>query len=156
MTFIEKTTDPRKLRRWDGDIEADYYYTSGLAGEKFFTELKNTGKLFATRCERCNLTYLPPRIYCERCLSELKDWKEVPLEGVVESFTAARIDEEGKELPEPQVWALIRFKGVHGGFVHRLAAPPEKVKNRMRVKPKLKPQSDRTGEITDIETFEPI
>jgi len=156
MTFIEKTTDHRKLRRWEGNIEADYYYTSGLAGERFFTELKATGKFLATHCTRCDLTYLPPRMYCEQCLAELRDWKQIPMEGKVETFTTARIDEEGKPLAEPQVWALVRFPDINGGFVHRIIAPPEKVKAGIRVRPRLKPELLRTGEVTDIEGFEPI
>lgn len=156
MTFIERTTDHRKLRRWEGNIEADYYYTSGLAGERFFTELKKTGKLTATHCSRCDLTYLPPRIYCEQCLAELSDWRQVPLEGKVETFTTARMDEDGRPLAEPQVWALVRFPDVHGGIVHRVSAPPERVRSGMRVRAKLKPELLRTGEMTDIECFEPI
>jgi len=32
MTFLERTTDARRFRHWEGDIEADYIYTSGIAG----------------------------------------------------------------------------------------------------------------------------
>ena len=156
MTFAEKTTDHRKLRRWEGNVEADYYYTSGLAGERFFTELRKNGRILATHCPRCDLTYLPPRMYCERCLAELRDWKEVPATGRVEAFTVARLDEQGHEAPEPQVWAFIKFPGIHGGFVHLVAASEEKVKRGLEVRPRLKPQPLRTGEITDIEAFEPI
>lgn len=156
MTFVEKTTDPTKLRRWRGNIEADYIYTSGIAGEKFFKELTRSGKLMATHCPRCDLTYLPPRMYCERCLVEAKEWREVPPVGQVEAFTVSRQDEEGSELLTPEVWALIRFPDIHGGFVHRLSVPPEKVKAGMKVRPRLKSQPDRTGEITDIMFFEPV
>ena len=155
MTFTEKTTDHRKLRRWEGNIEADYIYTSGLAGEKFFTELKKSGKILATHCPRCDLTYLPPRIYCERCLAEIREWREVPPVGQVEAFTVARLDEEGAESTEPQVWAFIKFPGIHGGFVHRVSAPLEKLKRGLQVRARLKPQPLRTGEITDIDIFEP-
>ncbi len=34
MTFLERTTDARKLRHWEGNMEADYIYTSGVAGEE--------------------------------------------------------------------------------------------------------------------------
>jgi len=155
MTFVEKTTDHRKLRRWEGNIEADYYYTSGLAGEKFFVELKKTGRILATHCPRCDATYLPPRMYCEMCLAELKDWKEVPAIGQVEAFTVARLDEEGGPIAAPQVWAFVKFPGVRGGFIHKLSMSPHEAKTGIQVKPRLKPQPLRTGEITDIEAFEP-
>ncbi len=156
MTFAEKTTDLKKLRHWDGNMECDYIYTSGLAGERFFTELKKTGKFYATRCERCGVTYFPPRIYCERCLGEIRDWKEVPLEGTIEAFTTARLDEEGRELETPEVWALVKLPGVNGVLVHKVSVPPEKVKRGLRVRAKLKPAMEMTGEITDIESFTPI
>ena len=43
MTFLERTTDARKFRHWEGNMEADYIYTSGVAGEKFFVALRDEG-----------------------------------------------------------------------------------------------------------------
>ena len=48
MTFTDRTKDPRALRHWYGDIEADYVYTSGVAGERFFRELRDHGRLLGT------------------------------------------------------------------------------------------------------------
>src|SRR5205823_8698645 len=60
MTFLERTTDTRRLRHWEGNLEADYIYTSGLAGERFFVALRDDGRLLAARCTACGLDYLPP------------------------------------------------------------------------------------------------
>jgi len=47
---------------WHGDMEAQYIYTAGIAGERFFRELKDNGKLVGTRCPKCDITYMPPRM----------------------------------------------------------------------------------------------
>lgn len=155
MTFLEKTGDARRLRHWDGDMEADYIYTAGIAGERFFRALRKDGTLVTAQCERCGIEFLPPRIYCERCLTPVKRWGQAPPTALVESFTVARLDLEGRRLPQPEVWALVRFEGVEGGFVHRVLSTPEKVRTGLRLRPVIRPAPERTGKITDILGFQP-
>ena len=62
MAF-DKNINPLKLHHLVGDMEADYIYTPGVAGDKFFKALRDEGKFLATHCEPCNHTYLPPRMY---------------------------------------------------------------------------------------------
>ena len=73
MTFLDRTTDARKFRHWEGDVEADYIYTSGVAGERFFVALRDEGRMLASRCTACMLDYLPPRMFCEDCFAELTE-----------------------------------------------------------------------------------
>jgi hypothetical protein len=155
MTFLDRTTDARRLRHWEGDIEADYIYTSGIAGERFLVALRDEGRLLSARCEGCDLAYLPPRTFCERCFSELATYVDVPDEGRVAAVTIARIDRSGEYLATPEAWALVNFKGVHGGLVHRLLVEPERARAGMAVRVKVKPRGERVGSITDIEGFEP-
>ena len=155
MTFRERTTKAEAFRSWKGDMEADYRYTSGVAGERFFTALRDVGRLMAARCGACNLTYLPPRMYCERCLGPLEEWKQVQGPATVESVTVTHVDERGKRLEEPQVWAVLRWKDIHGGLVHRLAVPPKQAKPGLQVRPVLRPPKERVGNITDILHFAP-
>ena len=136
-------------------MEADYIYTSGVAGERFFVALRDSGRLLASRCKACKLDYLPPRIFCEDCFAELKDFVEVPAEGLVAAFTVAHLDRTGAKLEEPQLWAFVTFKGVKGGLVHRLLVPKDAARPGMRVRVKVKPRESRTGTILDIEGFEP-
>ena len=63
MAF-DKNTNPLKLFHLVGDMEADYIYTPGAAGDKFFKALRDEEKLLATHCESCDHTYMPPRMYC--------------------------------------------------------------------------------------------
>ena len=91
MTFLERTTDPRKHRVWEGHMEADYIYTSGVAGERFFVALRDEGRLLASRCTSCHLDYLPARLFCEDCFAELTEFVDVPGEGRVKAVTVAHV-----------------------------------------------------------------
>ncbi len=156
MTFLERTTDARRLRHWDVDMSVDYVYTSGIAGERFFTALRDEGRILATRCPACKVSYLPPRMFCERCFTELTDYADVGLEGKVRSFTVARLDRRSQVLPQPQVYAFVTFPGIAaGGLIHRLLVAPEDAKVGMNVRVRLRPKERRTGTILDIEGFGP-
>jgi len=155
VTFLERTTDPRRLRHWEGTLEADYIYTSGLAGERFFVALRDEGRILAARCPTCDLSYLPPRPFCERCFSELAAYVDVPTTGRVVAVTIAHVDARGRSLPAPEPWAFVRFRGVHGGLVHRLLVPADRARPGMRVRVRLRPREARTGAVTDMEGFEP-
>jgi len=155
MTYLGRTNRPEAFRHWHGDVEADYIYTTGVAGERFFTELRDTGRLMAARCTACDLAYLPPRAYCETCLRPTTDWISVEGPATVEAVTIAYVDEHGARLPSPEVWAIVRWPGVHGGLVHRLAVPPERAKPGLKVRPVLRTPLDRVGNITDILHFAP-
>ena len=156
MTFLERTTDARRLRHWDGNLEADYIYTSGVAGERFFRALRDEGRLLAARCTACGFDYLPPRIFCEDCFAELTDFVEVPRDGKVAAVTVAHLDRFGAPLLTPEAWAFVTFDGIRGGLVHRLLVPPDRAKAGLSVRPRLKAKGARVGAITDIEGFEPL
>jgi len=137
-------------------MEADYIYTSGVAGERFFVALRDGGKMLASRCVACNLDYLPPRLFCEDCFAELSEFVDVPPEGRVAAVTMAHLDRRGTPLSRPQVWALVTFEGIRGGLVHRLLVPPAKARVGLAVRAKLRARGDRVGAVTDIEGFEPV
>ncbi len=139
--------------RVEGDFPVNFRYTVGIAGEKFFREIKDTGRLVASRCVKCNLNYLPPRIYCERCMSKLEEYVNIPNNGIVESFTMCLQDSEGGRLPEPTTVAFVRFPNAHGGIIHKVNGP---VSIGDRVRLVLKEQSSRVGSILDIEYIERI
>ncbi len=156
MTFLQRTTDVKRLRHVGVDMSVDYIYTSGIAGETFFRALRDDGRILAVHCPVCKVNQLPPRMFCEGCFTELKDFVDVPAEGRVAAFTVARLDHRGKPLPSPQVYAFVTFKGIQeGGLIHRLLVSPDQAKTGMAVLVKLRPAEARTGTINDIEGFEP-
>ena len=154
MPFHDRIQNAARLRHWPVTIEATYLYTSGVAGERFFNELKKTGKLLATECTGCGVEYLPPRIYCERCFADLsKTWHAVKPEGVVESFTVLRRALDGTAMDPPEVRAVVRMGKGQGALIHRLLVPPGEAAVGMRVKLKLKPARKRQANLLDIEGF---
>jgi uncharacterized OB-fold protein len=137
----------------EGEFPVHFRYTAGVAGERFLREIKANGKLIASRCPSCQLNYLPPRIYCERCMSKLEEYVAVENEGIVQSYTICSQDNEGMPLPQPVNVAFVRFPSVHGGLIHKTKGEVV-VGDRVRVV--FKEKSERTGSILDIDYFEKI
>ncbi len=134
-----------------GDFPVHFRYTAGLAGEKFLREIKDNGRLVAARCPKCDLNYLPPRIYCERCMSKLEEYVTLENMGTVDSFTVCRKGPDGKDLPQPTTVAFVRFQSAHGGLVHKVKGSVS-VGDKVRVV--FREKSKRTGSILDIDYFE--
>lgn len=153
MGSLEHIDNVEEIGTWPGEIPVRFAYTAGVAGERFLRELKESGRLLATRCSTCRYTYLPPRLYCERCLGELSEWLEAGPQGTVQACTAVYQDMEGRPLEAPVTVALIQLDGADGLLVHRVTGD---VKNGTRVEPVLKPPAKRQGSITDIDHFRPI
>jgi len=151
---LEKITNPFSARHWLGDMEADYVYTLGVAGERFFKELKQKGRIMGAKCPRCGIVYVPPRIYCERCFSKLEEWVDVGKKGVIHTFTIATIDIDGSKLEKPVIYALVKFEGAHGGIIHKIGET-NNVCIGMKVEAVLKPPRERKASINDIKYFKP-
>lgn len=139
--------------RVEGDFPVHFRYTAGIAGEKFLSEIKDNGRLVATRCPRCQLSYLPPRIYCERCMSKLEEYVPVENVGTVQSCTVCTLDNNGQPLSQPVSVAFVRFPSAYGGLIHR-AKGELSIGDSVRVV--FKEKEKRTGSILDIENFEKI
>jgi len=152
---VQKATEPR---HWLGDMEADhYYYSAGVMGQRFFEALRDKGQILGAYCLKCDWTYVPPRMYCERCFSELTELRDVGIRGRVRTFTVVHVDKQGKPLDPPEVFAIIEFGPNTTGFLHKLGdVQPEDVRIGMEVKAALKPRSKREGKITDIQHFRPL
>jgi hypothetical protein len=142
---------------WRGDMPTEGRYTAGVAGERFFRAIQEEGRFLATVCLDCDITYMPPRLYCEACFAHLDEWIEVAATGHVHTFTVVHHDLDEEPLPEPQIMAFVTLDETDGGLVHYLGeVEPEEVYLGMPVEPVLKDQEDREGGIRDIEYFRPI
>jgi uncharacterized OB-fold protein len=157
MALIERYQRTPDITYWQGQIPMNYVYTVGRAGEKFFRELIK-GKIFGARCDGCNLTYVPPRTYCERCFERLEGYYvDVGTRGAVHTFTQCyeNYDETRKE--SPTIVAVVRIDGTQGGLVHRIGEVDfEDVHIGMPVKAVFKAKKDREGSILDIKHFKPV
>jgi uncharacterized OB-fold protein len=155
MSLTERLQFAHEARAWQGAIPLQSRYSMGIAGERFFREIKDNARLLATYCPQCDYTYLPPRAYCERCFAELTDWVEVPPLGIVYSYTVLYQDLEEQPLKEPLVVAFVRLPGCDGGLIHLLeGVPPDEVCIGMPVRVVFKRK--REGSILDIAGFRPV
>ena len=154
---LEKIGDPREIKHWMGHMECDYSYTYGIAGEKFFKEIKENARIMGTRCKKCGLVYVPPRLFCERCFEKLDEWVKVSKKGKIHTYSVAYIDVDGTKLKKPIIWAMVKIDKVHGGLVHKLSeVNPEKVKIGMHVEAVFKEKKERIGSMLDIKYFKPV
>lgn len=131
-------------------------YTYGVAGEKFFREMKDHGRLVASLCPKCQIAVLPANQYCENCFAEMTEHRPVGDAGTVYSFTVLRESLDEAPLAEPLVVALVRFEGVTGGWLAPLkGVPADQVRVGQRVKCVWRPPGERRGELADLAHFAP-
>ena len=157
MALTERVQDTRDVGYWTGEIPLNYIYTYGRAGEAFFRNLKDKGTFLGARCDACDITYVPPRIYCESCFARLENsYVELGPSGKVHTFTLLHKNLDGSAKAKPAIMAMIRLDGSDGGLVHYLGeVEASNVEFDMQVEAVLKPKKERNGAITDIEYFKP-
>ncbi|HZD18148.1 MAG TPA: Zn-ribbon domain-containing OB-fold protein [Actinomycetota bacterium] len=152
--MLEKLERPEEVRRWEGEIPVGHRYTPGVAGEAFFTALRDRGVLLGSRCGSCSYTYAPARLFCERCFGELAADTEVGPGGELVSFTIAFVGVDGEPLETPITLGLVRLDGADAVLLHRVVDPGEEpLEIGERVEAVLRPQAERTGSILDLEGF---
>lgn len=140
---------------WQGNLPVTSRYTFGLAGERFFRALKDEGRILGSYCPRCDFTYVPGRIFCERCLGELDEWMDAGTQGEVHTFTLLYADQDGSLLEQPRLVAMVRISD--GGLVHLLGeVDPQDITIGMPVEAVFKPKNERQGSIEDILYFRPL
>jgi uncharacterized OB-fold protein len=153
---LEKIALPDEVRRWDGEFPVRHRYTPGVAGTAFFTALRDRGVLLGSRCEVCSYTYVPARLFCERCFAELAADTEVGPGGALVSFTIGFVGLEGEPLADPETIGLVRLDGADAVLMHRVLDADEPLEIGERVEVVLRPDGERTGTILDIEGFRPL
>ncbi|MEW6264146.1 MAG: Zn-ribbon domain-containing OB-fold protein [Thermodesulfobacteriota bacterium] len=158
MALTERLQNTTEVGYWTGEIPLEYIYTYGRAGEAYFRSLKEKGVFTGARCDRCGITYVPPRIYCEKCFDRLEDrYLEVSFRGTVHTFTVLYRNLDGSEKETPLIMAMVALDGVYGGVVHCLGEiKPEEVCIGLPVEAVLKPLKEREGAITDVKYFKPV
>ena len=136
-----------------GELSVSFRYTPGVGNTAFFEALRDRGKFLGSRCDRCGVTYLPARAFCERCLRELDPALECGPEGELVSWTTAHVDVDDQPLSSPVRYALVRLDGADTVLLHRwLGATEPAVGSRVRAVL----ADRRDGSILDVEGFEPV
>ncbi len=153
MTFLEKQTDPTAPMHWRGNMQADYLYESGVAGDKFFKHIMENDSFLATKCGECEKILFPPRLYCEDCFIEIPDenWMEVPAKGTIRLYTVATINAHGKKMESPKIMALIDIAETDGALLGVINTDDtEKDFTGLKVKANFRPKDAREGTLKDI------
>ena len=157
------TTDEPRTKAATWHIE--YEHAMGEIAQEFFERVKEEGKLYGRYAPGSDRVLIPPRSFCDQSHSETTEWREVSDEGEIHSITVQHYSYEG--LPEPPI-AMIRvdLDGADTGLLHWADGDdldledPDVVRDELsvgtRVKAVWKPPEERTGDITDIEYFEPV
>jgi uncharacterized OB-fold protein len=154
--MLERIARPDEVRRWEGAIPVRHRYTPGVAGDAFFSALRERGVILGSRCEDCSYTYVPARLFCERCFAELPADVEVGPGGQLVSFTIGFVGIEGEPLDVPATFGLIRLDGADAVLVHRVVETgDEPLEIGQRVEAVVRPAAERSGSILDIEGFRP-
>jgi uncharacterized OB-fold protein len=139
-------------RTIDGALPVAFHYTPGVGNTAFFEALRDRGVLLGSRCEACNYTYLPARIFCERCFAELEPDTDCGPGGTLESFTVGYVGIDGEALGEPVTVGLVKLDNADTVLMHLLIGDMTWQIGK-RVEAALK--TNRTGSILDIEGFGP-
>lgn len=157
--MLEKQTDPTSPMHWRGDMQADYMYTNGVAGDRFFRHLMEKDTFLATKCKKCGKVLFPARLYCEDCFQETSesDWLEVSATGTVRVFTVATINAHGKKMEEPKIIALIDIDKTDGALLGIIKTKDLKRDFcGVKVKAVFRPKEKREGTLKDILYFEEV
>ena len=134
-----------------GELSVSFRYTPGVGNTAFFEALRDRGVFLGSRCEDCGVTYLPARIFCERCLAELEPSLECGPEGELISWTLVRVDVDDRPLDRPVTYGLVRLDGADTVLLHRLLVGDGDPAIGDRVRAVLEPTRD--GSILDVEGF---
>jgi uncharacterized OB-fold protein len=149
--FEVVSKDPMVVK---GRIIMPYTYFIGKVASRFFIEIRDNRRFIGMRCERCNLTYIPPRNTCGRCFSKIDKWEEVGPEGVVETWTITEYPMKLHPVKEPIIYGIIKLDGASTGLIHMLGeVSPEEIEIGMRVRPIFREKGN--GNILDIRYFVP-
>lgn len=146
--------ESRGVRSARGAIHFEYDWPLGEAENRFFTALRDEGRLTAARCETCGRVMMPPRSFCEQCFDHQVIYEPAASTGALTTFAESYFSLDGKPLDEPFVLGIVRIDGTDGGLLHRLQPNGRKLAIGMRVRAVF--AQERTGSILDILHFEPM
>ena len=95
------------------------------------------GKVMATKCKKCGMSFFPPRADCSNCLSSDMEWVEVSGDGTLLTFSKLQYGPVGFEGDLPYTIALAQFKDVKvfGRISKELSDDAIQVGMKLRVLP---------------------
>jgi len=143
-------------------VRLPHKYAAGPVWTRFYEGLKQ-GKIYGTKCPRCNKVFVPARGYCPSCHVDMDEWIEDLQQGEIVSWAFSTSHEFfGMPVKPPFIIALIRLDGTDCNFLHFIGGRGLKsagsigneVKTGQRVKAVW--NAEKKGHMMDIMYFEPV
>ena len=141
-----------------GSWEIPYAYSAGETISKFLVELRDNGRIMATKCPKCQEVLLPPRSFCASCFVSLKNqWVEIEPVGELVTFSICTEKITGAPEP-PYIVAFVKLgdatvpmaQFLKGIDLSDPAKAGRELKAGMAVKAVFKEKSERKASITDF------
>ena len=137
--------------------QLNFKYAAGKYGSLFLKGLQEQ-KIYASRCDDCKRTLVPPRVVCTGCFGRMEKIVELPPRGKLLLFTQVTfpfLDPfTGIQRPIPYCYGMIKFEGADNTFQYFIdEKDPTKLHAGQPVKAVF--AGERKGAITDLEPFKP-
>lgn len=147
MDASDFSTIPAK---WD----FEYRYFVGETASRFFREIRDSGRIFGTKCPSCERVLVPARSFCDACYVETTDWMEVGPKGTLETFTIVGTKFPG--LPDPPfVIGYVTLDGADTAIANHVVAELTDIDAAARTlmphpRTEVRFKDEREGRITDF------
>jgi uncharacterized OB-fold protein len=125
-----------------------YHHSYGLVS-KFFKGLID-GKLYGAKCPKCETVYCPPRAHCwnPACKVERTQWIDLPLRGVVHTFSVMLFSADAFLEHLPFVLGYVQVEGAHTALPIQIVTAPTNVFIGQKVE--IRFREKRHGDLMDI------
>lgn len=144
---------PSKKAKMDDPLEIpdriEIYYKYSYGGvSRFFRELRENKRILGSKCPRCKIVYLPPRVNCSECYIRTR-WVPLGNEGTVITCTTVHYATSRFFYNVPFVTAYIKMDGADTLLLQNVVMKDVKrARPGMRVKVEFK--KERNGDMGDF------
>jgi len=135
-------------------LDLPVWSCAGRTGTRFLIELRDNQRIMGLKCPKCGIVYVPPKLVCSKCYSQMEEWVEVSNEGTVTTYTVVNQQYSDFYQPKntPYTIGIIKLDGADTGICHFVdEADPSKLKIGLRVRAVFK--ENREASILDIDHF---
>lgn len=131
-------------------------YFVGRIGSKWIIAMRDKKKITGLKCEKCSITYIPPREHCNQCGAKIADnWVDVGTTGELVNFTVVRYNDKHTPRKAPYVLGQIKLDGADTPLTHIVAdVDPADVFIGMKVKAVFAEGAVNT--LMQLDHFEPV
>jgi uncharacterized OB-fold protein len=87
-------------------------YFVGRIGSKWIIAMRDKKKITGRKCDKCGITYIPPREYCNKCGAKIADnWVDVGSTGELVNYTIVNYNDKHLPRKAPYILGQIKLDG---------------------------------------------